>query len=1102
MRTSSEVVASSGEEPSVTGPPSVVDTTSPEATPSRPVCASITGAPSVAPSPPGAPASDVVVGWHWPIASVAELQGYASGQTLPPVPRQPGTQRAGVASQTRPEWVAPQSVSLAQPQVPPAVQRAPPRSARHASAWPGAHSTQARVVASHTRPAPQSPSTRHCTQRPPATEVSQWPSGAAQPPSLAHAIASPPQRPTAFVVLVHAAPVGQPSPARPSHPGTQKPPALPHTRPTFVPQAPPAVASQPQIPRSTTQVGLSPWQAAALVAEHSVHAPASGPVRRQMGRDGSEQDGAPSEVQPMQACVVGEQKGVTPPQSPSPRQPTHVPPPAAVSHRGAEGGQREVSVGMHVAQTPLPRHSGAALPHSAPDAQPRHDDVAGSQTGVAPVHAEVAPARHSTQVPAVEHTGAAAGQSAAATQGRHVCVVASQTGVVPEQSAAERQPTQVPAPVSQSGVAPAHAPWIVAEHWPQAPPGWQAGVEPPQSLSTSQTRQLCAVRSQTGFAAGHCASVKHETQSPDATSQTAVGSAQAVAFDVEHWPHAPLGWQAGAALPHWASAAQPWQVCAVGSQTGAIAPHWALVLQLSQMPRVVLHVEVGPVQAPLFVAEQTPQAPFGSQAGVAPPHWASLAHPTHAWVARSHTGVAPRHWALLVHGTQRPVAASHAGVVPPQREALVAEQAPQAPLGSHAGVAPPHWVSLVHARQTWTATSQTGVTPPQSALDAQPTHTPAATLQLGVVPRQWDMLVAEHWPQAPLGSQAGRAPPQSVSLPHATQVCVTRSQTGAVPPHWAADVQPTHTPAVASQAGRLVAAHFVKLEAEHWPHAPFGSQAGAEAGHSASLAQARQVRVAPQTGVVPTHCELEVHATHVPVETLHAGVAPTQSERLDAEHWPQTPVGWQAGVAPPHGASLVQPRHVCVAGSQTGATAPQSALPRQATHTPLVVSHSGVPPVQRIMFVAEHCVQAPLAKQAGVAPPHSASPPQARQVLVASSQMGVVAPQVPFDVQGTQVPLPILQAGVAPVQRVALLAAHWPHAPVTSQAGVAPPPHSASPPQARQVLVAASHTGVVLPHCAFETQGTQAPATTSQTGVAPPQRVAFAAEHWPHAPPG
>jgi hypothetical protein len=462
----------------------------------------------------------------------------------------------------------------------------------------------------------------------------------------------------------------------------------------------------------------------------------------------------------------------------------------------------------------------------------------------------------------------------------------------------------------------------------------------------------------------------------------------------------------------------------------------------------------------------------------------------------------PRHCALLVQATQTPPAASHTGVAPPQRDALVAEQAPHAPLGSHAGRAPPHWPSRGQPTQACVPTLHTGVRPPQSALDEHPTHTPSETAQLGVAPPQRVTLVAEHWPQAPLGSQAGSVPPQSVSLEHATQVCVTRSQTGAEPPHWAADVQPTHRPAVASQAGRLVPRHLVALVAEHWPQAPLGSHAGAEAGHSTSLTHARHVcEAVPQTGVVPPHCELDVHATHVPLETLQAGVPPTHSERFVDEHWPQTPLGWQAGVAPPQAASVVQPWQVCVAASQTGAEAPQSASERHATHTPTLVSQSRVPPVQRVVFVAEHCVQAPVAKQAGVAPPHSPSPAQALQTFSATSQTGVVPPQVALDVHGTQVPVPTRQAGVAPTQSAALLAEHWPHAPLTSQAGVAPP-HSPSPPHARQVFVAPSHTGVFAPHCAFDTQGTHAPAATLQTGVAPPQRVALLAEHWPHAPPG
>jgi hypothetical protein len=42
-----------------------------------------------------------------------------------------------------------------------------------------------------------------------------------------------------------------------------------------------------------------------------------------------------------------------------------------------------------------------------------------------------------------------------------------------------------------------------------------------------------------------------------------------------------------------------------------------------------------------------------------------------------------------------------------------------------------------------------------------------------------------------------------------------------------------------------------------------------------------------------------------------------------------------------------------------------------------------------VAFVAEHSPQAPDAWQAGVAPPHSPSPAQARHVLLATSHTGV-----------------------------------------------------------------------------------------------------------------
>ena len=86
-----------------------------------------------------------------------------------------------------------------------------------------------------------------------------------------------------------------------------------------------------------------------------------------------------------------------------------------------------------------------------------------------------------------------------------------------------------------------------------------------------------------------------------------------------------------------------------------------------------------------------------------------------------------------------------------QRVVFVAEHSPQAPVGSHAGVVPPHSPSAAQARQTLVPVSQTGFVPEHCALEVQPTHTPCATSQTGVAPVQRELLVAEHWPQAPDG---------------------------------------------------------------------------------------------------------------------------------------------------------------------------------------------------------------------------------------------------------------------------------------------------------------------------------------------------------------
>jgi hypothetical protein len=125
--------------------------------------------------------------------------------------------------------------------------------------------------------------------------------------------------------------------------------------------------------------------------------------------------------------------------------------------------------------------------------------------------------------------------------------------------------------------------------------------------------------------------------------------------------------------------------------------------------------------------------------------------------------------------------------------------------------------------------------------------------------------------------------------------------------------------------------------------------------HSPSPAQARQACAATlHTGVVPEQLALATHPTHPPVATLHTAVEPVHFDVLVAEHDPQEPPGWQAGVAPPHSPSPAHPRQTCVVMLQTGAAPPQSALPRQPTQTPVVVRHCGVAPPQAPAFVAEH----------------------------------------------------------------------------------------------------------------------------------------------------
>ena len=60
---------------------------------------------------------------------------------------------------------------------------------------------------------------------------------------------------------------------------------------------------------------------------------------------------------------------------------------------------------------------------------------------------------------------------------------------------------------------------------------------------------------------------------------------------------------------------------------------------------------------------------------------------------------------------------------------------------------------------------------------------------------------------------------------------------------------------------------------------------------------------------------------------------------------------------------------------------------------------------------------------------HCASLEQAPQTCVVVLQIGVVPEQSALPRQRTQVPLPVKQKGVVPVQALAFVAEHWPQAP-------------------------------------------------------------------------
>ena len=134
-------------------------------------------------------------------------------------------------------------------------------------------------------------------------------------------------------------------------------------------------------------------------------------------------------------------------------------------------------------------------------------------------------------------------------------------------------------------------------------------------------------------------------------------------------------------------------------------------------------------------------------------------------------------------------------MVAAQCETSAVVQAAHAPLGRQIGAAAPHSALEAQARQDREAPSQTGLTPPHSPFVTQPTQVPELVSHTGVASLHRVAFVAEHWPQAPVGSHAGDIPPQSVSAAQPRQAWNVGSQTGFIPVQAALSRHSTQTPA-------------------------------------------------------------------------------------------------------------------------------------------------------------------------------------------------------------------------------------------------------------------------------------------------------------------
>jgi hypothetical protein len=525
----------------------------------------------------------------------------------------------------------------------------------------------------------------------------------------------------------------------------------------------------------------------------------------------------------------------------------------------------------------------------------------------------------------------------------------------------------------------------------QAPPA-QNGVAAGQSVFETQLTQA-PLPPQKGRAPPdrvlHSAFDAQARQAPVPVSQKGVAPEQLpLPVQVTHWPaSAPLVAQMG--LPkvdvHSAADAQARQVPALVLQKGVAPEQLAFEVQLTHRFVDVLHVAFAPPQSELTVhCTQRPPVHTGRVASRAA-HSAPVAQ--------------PRHWLLVA--LQMGAEAGHCD------EASHCTQAPAlGPAVAHWGVELPHSLSPAQARQLPAPVSQMGFVPAQCAFCRHCWHLLVAVLQW---PPDGQLPSPVQATQAPLAAQARVPAPSaahSAPLMHARQVLLAESQKGVVGLEQSAFARHlTHTFVLVLHSG--VPGPQLAFDV-HCTHAPVEAQAAVGAWQSPA-AQARQTPPAPvsQMGVagVVRQSLPDAHCTQAPASAPPAGAhrglpkaAMHSALPAQARHAPPSQNGAEAGQSA-LAVHCTQPPPVQMAWLASRAA--HSAFEPQVRQRPVAVLQNGVEPEQ--LWSAAHWTQAPafgpLVAHTGSASwvMQSAAEAQARQVMLAVLQIGVVPEQFALD---------------------------------------------------------------------------------------------------------